>query len=110
MGAKSEIDERFRRKPNLNLLLIQSGNRNILIDTGLGNRLSAKQKRDLSTKRLLLPVSLAELGLQDKDITDVIMTHLHFDHAGGIVTDFGTYEALTFPKHTTGFKSGMGNG
>lgn len=97
-SKKSEIDERFRRKLNLNLLLIQSGNRNILIDTGLGNRLSAKQREIYQPSEFLLPVSLAELGLQDKDITDVIMTHLHFDHAGGIVTDFGTYEALTFPK------------
>jgi len=97
-SKKSEIDERFRRKLNLNLLLIQSENRNILIDTGLGNRLSAKQRDIYQPGEFLLPVSLAELGLQDKDITDVIMTHLHFDHAGGIVTDFGTYEALTFPN------------
>ena len=34
----------------------------------------------------------------DADVTDVVLTHLHFDHAGGIITGFGDHDALTFPK------------
>ena len=42
--TKTILDQRQRRQLNLNLLLIQSGKRNILIDTGIGNRLSDKQE------------------------------------------------------------------
>ncbi len=94
---KTPVDERRRQKLNLNLLLIQTETRNILVDTGLGNRLSEKQMQIYQPGNFMLPVALAELGLQDTDITDVLMTHLHFDHAGGIVTSFGSTEALTFP-------------
>jgi len=95
---KTLLDQKQRRKLNLNLLLIKSDKHNILIDTGIGNRLSDKQRDIYQPSEFLLPFSLAELGLKDRDITDVIMTHLHFDHAGGIITNFGTYDALTFPK------------
>jgi len=94
---KTPVDERRRRQLNLNLLLIQTENRNILVDTGLGNRLSEKQKEIYQPGEFLLPSALSELGLKDADITDVVMTHLHFDHAGGVVTTFGSTEALTFP-------------
>ena len=95
---KTFVDQRQRRKLNLNLLLIQSGKRNILIDTGLGNHLTDKQKDIYQPSEFLLPYSLAKWELKDTDITDVIMTHLHFDHAGGIITDFGPNNALTFPN------------
>lgn len=97
-GKSIATDERRRQKMDLNLLLICADGRNILIDTGLGNRLSDKQKDIYQPGEFLLPYSLSELGLRDVDITDVIMTHLHFDHAGGIVTGFGDTDRLTFPK------------
>jgi glyoxylase-like metal-dependent hydrolase (beta-lactamase superfamily II) len=61
--------------------------RKILIDTGIGNKQSDKffshyyLNGDQS-----LDKSLAQLGLTKDDITDVILTHLHFDHVGGAVT------------------------
>ncbi|MDD4148357.1 MAG: MBL fold metallo-hydrolase, partial [Candidatus Cloacimonetes bacterium] len=91
-------DDRRRHKMDLNLLLIVEGQKRILIDTGLGNRLNHKQREIYQPSEFALLASLAELGYTDKDITDVIMTHLHFDHAGGIVTGFGNHDALTFPK------------
>ncbi len=97
-GTRTETDERRRQQLNLNLLFIQIPGRNILVDTGLGNRLSDKQIDIYRPSDFLLPAALGELGIKDTDITDVIMTHLHFDHAGGIVTDFGSHEGLTFPK------------
>ncbi|WP_350286817.1 MBL fold metallo-hydrolase [uncultured Croceitalea sp.] len=67
-------------------LLIEEGSRLILIDTGLGNKQSEKffsyyhQWGDHS-----LDASLAKIGFHRDDITDVFMTHLHFDHCGGSV-------------------------
>ncbi len=97
-GKEVSTDERRRQRMDLNLLLIVTENRRILVDTGLGNRLTDKQKDIYRPSDFQLPVSLAELGFRDIDITDVVMTHLHFDHAGGIVTGFGTEDALTFPQ------------
>jgi glyoxylase-like metal-dependent hydrolase (beta-lactamase superfamily II) len=97
---KIKTDERRRQKMDLNLLLIICDHRRILVDTGLGNRLSDKQREIYQPSEFALPAALAELGFKDTDITDVIMTHLHFDHAGGIVTGFGTQDELTFPRAT----------
>ncbi len=97
---KATLDDRRRQKLNLNLLLIYSEGRWILVDTGLGNRLSEKQIQIYQPSEFLLPLALSELGIKDSDITDVIMTHLHFDHAGGVITGFGDHDGLTFPEAT----------
>ena len=71
-------------------LLIEDGNRLILIDNGIGNKQDAKffshyyLHGDDS-----LDKSLAALGFHNDDITDVILTHLHFDHCGGSVVREG---------------------
>jgi glyoxylase-like metal-dependent hydrolase (beta-lactamase superfamily II) len=67
-------------------LLIEDGNRLILIDTGMGN----KQSDKFFGYYYLwgshsLDKSLAKYGFHRDDITDVFMTHLHFDHCGGSV-------------------------
>jgi glyoxylase-like metal-dependent hydrolase (beta-lactamase superfamily II) len=97
-NSKFETDEKRRKKMDLNLLLIVTAKRRILVDTGLGNRLSKKQKEIYQPSEFALPAALGELGFRDVDITDVIMTHLHFDHAGGIVTAFLDKDILTFPN------------
>ena len=66
-------------------LLIRGNKRNILVDAGPGSKLSAKMKKiygidDYSTDA---NGALSKHGLKIEDITDVIITHLHFDHAGG---------------------------
>jgi len=67
-------------------LLVEDGNRLILIDTGIGNKQDARffnhyyLHGDAS-----LDSSLAKLGFSVGDITDVFLTHLHFDHVGGAV-------------------------
>jgi len=67
-------------------MLIENGNRLILIDTGMGDKQSDKffgyyyQWGDHSIDK-----SLASNGFHRDDITDVFMTHLHFDHCGGSV-------------------------
>ncbi len=67
-------------------LLIEDGNRLILIDTGMGNKQSEKFFGYYSLWGThALDKSLAEHGFHRDDITDVFMTHLHFDHCGGSV-------------------------
>jgi glyoxylase-like metal-dependent hydrolase (beta-lactamase superfamily II) len=67
-------------------MLIEEGNRLILIDTGMGNKQSDKFFGYYSLwGDDSLDKSLAKYGFHRKDITDVFMTHLHFDHCGGSV-------------------------
>ncbi len=67
-------------------LLIEEGDRLILIDTGMGNKQSDKFFGYYSLwGSHSLDKSLAKYGFHRDDITDVFMTHLHFDHCGGSV-------------------------
>lgn len=67
-------------------LLIEDENRLILIDTGMGNKQSDKFFGYYSQwGNHNLDASLAAKGFHRDDITDVFMTHLHFDHCGGSV-------------------------
>jgi glyoxylase-like metal-dependent hydrolase (beta-lactamase superfamily II) len=97
-GRTEQTDERHRKRLALNLLLIRSADRIILVDTGIGNRLTDRQQDIYRPSPWLLPSSLAEFGIRDVDVTDVVLTHLHFDHAGGIVTGFNDTDRLTFPR------------
>lgn len=67
-------------------MLIEDGNRLILIDTGMGNKQSEKFFSYYSLwGNDSLDKSLAKYGFHRDDVTDVFMTHLHFDHCGGSV-------------------------
>jgi glyoxylase-like metal-dependent hydrolase (beta-lactamase superfamily II) len=67
-------------------LLIEDGNRLILIDTGMGNKQSEKFFGYYSLwGSHSMDASLAKYNFHRGDITDVFMTHLHFDHCGGSV-------------------------
>jgi len=77
-------DELNRVTLNTRCLLLKSESRNILIDTGIGDNWEEKFKQiyRVDYKNMLLP-SLAKSGITPEQITDVILTHLHFDHTGG---------------------------
>ncbi|MCR9171647.1 MAG: MBL fold metallo-hydrolase [bacterium] len=77
-------------------LLIEDGDRLILIDTGIGDKQSEKffSHYYLSDQNSLEP-NLKRLGFGLDDITDVFLTHLHFDHCGG---------AIQWNKDRTGFE------
>jgi len=66
-------------------LLLDNGKKKILIDTGIGYKLSEKVNKiyDVDFSIYTLEKSLEKINLSKNDITDVILTHLHFDHAGG---------------------------
>ncbi|MBI2417641.1 MAG: MBL fold metallo-hydrolase [Ignavibacteriales bacterium] len=67
-----------------NLLLV-SDTRKILIDTGMGNKWNEKSRKiyEIEQETNNLEKGLEVLGYQPDDITDVLLTHLHFDHTGG---------------------------
>lgn len=84
-------------------LLIEQDDRKILIDTGIGNKQSSKFFSHFHLNGPhSLETSLAQIGLDAKDITDVIHSHLHFDHCGGSVkwNDEKSGYTLTFPNAT----------
>lgn len=66
-------------------LLIKFDNRNILIDTGNGTKFNDKfaEMYNIDKQSSDITLSLSALGVKSEEITDVIFTHLHFDHAGG---------------------------
>lgn len=70
----------------LRCLLIRTDDRNILVDTGLGDKQDEKFRSFFEPHgQDSLLHSLLQSGLNPEDITDVFLTHLHFDHVGGAV-------------------------
>jgi glyoxylase-like metal-dependent hydrolase (beta-lactamase superfamily II) len=65
----------------LNALVVRTGSALIVIETGLGNKLTPKQRQIHANHELLLH-SLAAAGVRPEDVTHVLNTHLHFDHCG----------------------------
>lgn len=84
-------------------LLIEDGNRLILVDNGIGTKQDAKFFNHYYLHgEDSLDKSLHKLGVEKKDITDVLLTHLHFDHCGGSIVnkDSGAGWDLAFPNAT----------
>ncbi len=82
-------------------LLVESGNRKILIDTGIGNKQDEKFRAHFEPHGPeTLFGSLAAAGLRREDITDVFLTHLHFDHCGGALwrNETTNETELSFPN------------
>lgn len=81
---------------SMRCMLIEDGDRLILIDTGIGDKQSEKffSHYYLSDEKSFEP-NLNALGFSLDDITDVFLTHLHFDHCGG---------AIKWNKDRTGFE------
>ncbi|MDB4438871.1 MBL fold metallo-hydrolase [bacterium] len=83
-------------------LLVKDGNRLILVDTGMGNKQDAKFMSHFQPHGdASLLLSLFKAGYSPEEITDVFITHFHFDHVGGAVC-FDKDENLvpTFPNAT----------
>jgi len=82
---KISADERNRILLATRSLFIESENRKILVDTGMGDKWEAKQRDiyKIDAEKSALYKFLHARDLSVSDITDVILTHLHFDHTGG---------------------------
>jgi len=71
----------------LNCLFIESQGKRILVDTGVGDKLSAKRREILNLERQKgLVENLRDKGVEPEEIAVVINTHLHADHCGGNTT------------------------
>lgn len=81
-------------------LLIETDDKKILIDTGIGNKQNERFRSHFEPHgENNLKIILSEKGVKLEDITDVFLTHLHFDHCGGAVTQNTEGELIpTFPN------------
>ncbi len=88
---------------SMRCLLVVDGDRKILIDNGIGNKQDEKWlKHYYLNGDDTLENSLQKVETSPEDITDVILTHMHFDHCGGSVkwNDDQTGYELAFPNAT----------
>jgi len=95
-------DELHRIDLGCRALLVREDGRNILVETGIGAFFSPelKERYGVQESRHVLLDSLAAQGLSDADIDVVVLTHLHFDHAGGLLAPWeeGQQPCLLFPN------------
>ncbi|HYQ40821.1 MAG TPA: MBL fold metallo-hydrolase [Polyangiaceae bacterium] len=83
-------------------MLIEDGSRRILFETGIGTFFAPelRERYGVVESEHVLLESLAELGTSDREIDVVVLSHLHFDHAGGLLAPFraGRSPELLFPN------------
>ena len=101
MWGKEVVSDKKNRIPLVTRsLLIRGNGKTILVDTGNGDKWDSKMKAILDTDPSLVNIqaSLGELSVKPDEITDVICSHLHFDHAGGNTILDGGKVVPTFPN------------
>lgn len=96
-SKKVTPDEQNRLDAGLNSLLVRTGEKNILIETGIGNKLPDKLVQIYKQPAKLLD-NLHAAGVAPEDIDIVINTHLHFDHCGWNTVRHGDRVEATFPN------------
>ena len=96
-SRKAAADDKNFVWAGLNSLLIRTGNHNVLVETGIGSKLSEKMVKIYGQPAKLLD-NLAAGGIGPDDIDVVINTHLHFDHCGWNTVRRGDKVTATFPR------------
>jgi len=97
-SRKVAADERNYVTAGLNSLFIRTGSHNVLVETGMGNKLSERMIKFYGQPAKLLD-NLAAAGISPGDIDIVINSHLHFDHCGwNTVRDSSGKVVPTFPR------------
>jgi glyoxylase-like metal-dependent hydrolase (beta-lactamase superfamily II) len=94
-------DEDNRIRMNMNCVLVDTGSEKVLIETGIGDKWPAKLSSMYAIDRVrpLSETLFAQTGVLAEEVTIVVNTHLHFDHAGGNTTFAGDARAVpTFPN------------
>ncbi len=93
-------DELNRIPLNARCLLLTDGDRCILVDNGIGNKQDEKFLKiyGVDTTTMELDASLSAGGFHRSDVTDVILTHLHFDHCGGSTERVNGTLRVAFPN------------
>lgn len=90
-------DDMNRLRAGLNSILVRGGQKTVLIETGIGNKLNDKMRKIYGHEEKLLK-SLESAGVAPEDIDVVINTHLHFDHCGWNTVYRDGKPVPTFPK------------
>ncbi len=95
-------DERNRIRLALRCLLVVDGARRILIDDGIGDQWTEKETAIYAIDRTpSVDGALAAAGFSREEVSDLVLTHLHFDHAGGTTRRVpGGGIELSFPNAT----------
>jgi glyoxylase-like metal-dependent hydrolase (beta-lactamase superfamily II) len=97
-SRKMEADDRNYVTAGLNSLLIRTGDQTVLVETGMGNKLSERMVKFYGQPAKLID-NLAEGGVAPEEIDIVINSHLHFDHCGwNTVRDANGKIVPTFPR------------
>jgi glyoxylase-like metal-dependent hydrolase (beta-lactamase superfamily II) len=96
-SKKVTADEQNRVPSGLNSLLVRTGKKNVLIETGIGNKLSEKMERIYGQPAKLLE-NLHAVGITPEEIDIVINSHLHFDHCGWNTVRKDGKIVPTFPR------------
>lgn len=94
-------DDRNRMPLQQNSLLLESNGKLVLIEAGVGDKFGAKERDIYTLEDRAVHDALEEINCDPAEIDAVILTHLHFDHAGGITRKSngnGNGPALTFPN------------
>ena len=99
-SRKYPVNEKNQIELACEPILVQVDGKNLLIDTGVGfGKLNEKQLRNFGvSEESTLFESLQELGLTAADIDGILMTHMHFDHAGGLTHYEGETLVSSFPN------------
>ena len=98
-SARVAADEQNRVVVGLNSAVVRTGKHTVLIETGIGNKLSNKMQRIYQPKMRLLD-NLAAAGVALEKIDVVINSHLHFDHCGWNTVMNNGAAVATFPNAT----------
>jgi glyoxylase-like metal-dependent hydrolase (beta-lactamase superfamily II) len=100
--APPDARNRIRLAARCLLAVDEAAGRRVLVDTGPGDKWDARaaERYALDRSRGDLAAGLARHGVAREDVTDVVLTHLHFDHAGGVTRRAGAGLELVFPRAT----------
>jgi glyoxylase-like metal-dependent hydrolase (beta-lactamase superfamily II) len=96
---KVKADERNMIVAGLNSVVVRTGQKTILIETGSGNKLPERLLKIYGQPALLL-TNLAAAGIAPQDVDIVINSHLHYDHCGWNTVRQGDKLVATFPRAT----------
>ncbi len=95
--VRDEIDDQHRLLQALNCLLIETPAGRVLVETGIGERFDEKVRRIRQVEGTPILPALRQAGFDPASVDVVALSHLHFDHAGGLL-DAGGRRA--FPRAT----------
>jgi len=92
-------DEHNRMPLQQNCLLLESEERRVVVEVGIGDKFGEKERSMYAMEDRAIHDALAEIDCDPADVNAVIVTHLHFDHAGGLTRlGDGGRPVLTFPN------------